>query len=224
MLCWMFLPVLLRRKQKLELMRDKGLCDEQVNQVIGIDLLGQSLMPAIEGLADDTHWRVRLAVINYIPLLATQLGAETFQQQLGQQCMRWLEDQASSSDAWLEIASSGEETGHSRRCQAQYCNASRCSASVRQQHRTCKNWRQNLGLIGPKTILYLRRACICLWIAPDFDSAMQFLGTVLSLAQQKVYSVCLWWVAGPCHGQQCPLSPQDDSIGCPCCFGSCCGA
>ena len=114
----MFLPVLLRRKQKLELMRDKGLCDEQVNQVIGIDLLGQSLMPAIEGLADDTHWRVRLAVINYIPLLATQLGAETFQQQLGQQCMRWLEDQASSSDAWLEIASSGEETGHSRRCQA----------------------------------------------------------------------------------------------------------
>lgn len=50
-------------------------------------------MPAIEHLADDTHWRVRLAIIKYIPLLATQLGAETFQQQLGQQCMRWLEDQ-----------------------------------------------------------------------------------------------------------------------------------
>ena len=95
-------------------------CDEQVNQVIGIDLLGQSLMPAIEGLADDTHWRVRLAVINYIPLLATQLGAEVFQQQLGQQCMRWLEDQASSSYACLETASSGQETWSSRRrCLAQ---------------------------------------------------------------------------------------------------------
>ena len=65
----------------------------QVNEVIGIDLLGQSLMPAIENLADDSHWRVRLAIIQYIPLLATQLGAESFQRQLGQQCLRWLEDQ-----------------------------------------------------------------------------------------------------------------------------------
>ena len=102
-------PYPLQGKAGVELERDKSLCDEQINQVIGIDLLGQSLMPAIEGLADDTHWRVRLAVINYIPLLATQLGAENFQQQLGQQCMRWLEDQASSSDACLEIASSGRD-------------------------------------------------------------------------------------------------------------------
>ena len=65
----------------------------QVNEVIGIDLLGQSLMPAIENLADDSHWRVRLAIIQYIPLLATQLGADSFQRQLGQQCLRWLEDQ-----------------------------------------------------------------------------------------------------------------------------------
>ncbi len=70
--------------------------DVQVNEVIGIDLLGQSLMPAIENLADDSHWRVRLAIIQYIPLLATQLGAESFQRQLGQQCLRWLEDQVGS--------------------------------------------------------------------------------------------------------------------------------
>lgn len=70
-------------------------CHAQINQVIGIDLLSQSLMPAIETLADDNHWRVRLAIIKYIPLLATQLGADVFQQQLGQQCMRWLEDQVS---------------------------------------------------------------------------------------------------------------------------------
>ena len=60
-------------------------------------------MPAIEGLADDSHWRVRLAVINYIPLLATQLGADIFQQQLGQQCMRWLEDQVSSHRPGLQV-------------------------------------------------------------------------------------------------------------------------
>lgn len=66
-----------------------------MNQVIGIDLLGESLMPAIENLADDNHWRVRLAIIKYIPMLASQLGAEAFQQQLGKQCMRWLEDQVS---------------------------------------------------------------------------------------------------------------------------------
>lgn len=74
----------------------RRVCSVQVNEVIGIDLLGQSLMPAIENLADDSHWRVRLAIIQYIPLLATQLGAESFQRQLGQQCLRWLEDQVGS--------------------------------------------------------------------------------------------------------------------------------
>ena len=66
----------------------------QVNQVIGIDLLAQSLLPAIEELAEDKHWRVRLAIIEYIPLLASQLGAEFFEEKLGPQCMKWLEDQA----------------------------------------------------------------------------------------------------------------------------------
>ena len=47
-----------------------------MNQVIGIDLLAQSLLPAIEELAADKHWRVRLAIIEYVPLLAAQLGAQ----------------------------------------------------------------------------------------------------------------------------------------------------
>lgn len=51
----------------------------QVNSVIGIDLLAQSLLPAIEELAEDKHWRVRLAILEHIPLLASQLGAEFFQ-------------------------------------------------------------------------------------------------------------------------------------------------
>ncbi len=62
-------------------------------QVIGIDLLSQSLLPAIVELAEDRHWRVRLAIIEYIPLLASQLGVEFFDDKLGALCMQWLGDQ-----------------------------------------------------------------------------------------------------------------------------------
>ena len=47
--------------------------------MIGIELLAQSLLPAIEELAEDKPWRVRLAILEHIPLLAAQLGAEFFQ-------------------------------------------------------------------------------------------------------------------------------------------------
>jgi serine/threonine-protein phosphatase 2A regulatory subunit A len=61
-------------------------------QVIGIDLLSQSLLPAIVELAEDRHWRVRLAIIEYIPLLASQLGVGFFDDKLGALCMQWLKD------------------------------------------------------------------------------------------------------------------------------------
>ena len=67
-----------------------------MNQVIGVDLLAQSLLPAIEDLAEDKHWRVRLAIIEYIPLLASQLGADFFEAKLGPQvrvsCTRGLSE------------------------------------------------------------------------------------------------------------------------------------
>jgi serine/threonine-protein phosphatase 2A regulatory subunit A len=66
-------------------------------QVIGIELLAQSLLPAIEELAEDKHWRVRLAIVEHIPLLASQLGAEFFQDKLGPQCMKSLEDQVGAT-------------------------------------------------------------------------------------------------------------------------------
>ena len=44
-----------------------------VFSVIGIELLSQSLLPAIVELAEDKQWRVRLAIIENVPLLATQL-------------------------------------------------------------------------------------------------------------------------------------------------------
>lgn len=44
--------------------------------VIGIGQLSQSLLPAIVELAEDAKWRVRLAIIEYMPLLAEQLVSE----------------------------------------------------------------------------------------------------------------------------------------------------
>ncbi len=44
--------------------------------VIGISQLSQSLLPAIVELAEDAKWRVRLAIIEYMPLLAEQLVSE----------------------------------------------------------------------------------------------------------------------------------------------------
>lgn len=60
--------------------------------VIGIDLLSESLLPAIVELADDKSWRVRQAIIEYIPLLANQLGKPFFDEQMGTLCMSWLGD------------------------------------------------------------------------------------------------------------------------------------
>lgn len=60
--------------------------------MIGIELLSQSLLPAIVELAEDKQWRVRLAIIEYIPLLASQLGVAFFDEKLGNLCMSWLGD------------------------------------------------------------------------------------------------------------------------------------
>lgn len=60
--------------------------------VIGIEMLSQSLLPAIIELADDKQWRVRQAIIEYIPLLSTQLGVTFFDDQLSNLCMLWLGD------------------------------------------------------------------------------------------------------------------------------------
>jgi serine/threonine-protein phosphatase 2A regulatory subunit A len=65
---------------------------EQVNDVIGVEQLSQSLLPAITELADDKQWRVRQAIIEYVPLLARQLGRAFFDDQLLNLCMSWLGD------------------------------------------------------------------------------------------------------------------------------------
>ncbi|KAK4378866.1 hypothetical protein RND71_000728 [Anisodus tanguticus] len=47
---------------------------EHVNQAIRIDRLPQSLLLVIVEITDDRHWMVQLAIIEFIPLLASQLG------------------------------------------------------------------------------------------------------------------------------------------------------
>jgi serine/threonine-protein phosphatase 2A regulatory subunit A len=61
-------------------------------KVIGIEPLSVSLLPAIVNLAEDKQWRVRLAIIEYIPLLASQLGVKFFDEKLSNLCMGWLGD------------------------------------------------------------------------------------------------------------------------------------
>jgi serine/threonine-protein phosphatase 2A regulatory subunit A len=63
-----------------------------IQSVIGVELLSESLLPAIVELAEDKSWRVRQAIIEYIPLLANQLGKPFFDEQLGNLCMSWLGD------------------------------------------------------------------------------------------------------------------------------------
>lgn len=58
-----------------------------VNEVIGIRQLSQSLLPAIVELAEDAKWRVRLAIIEYMPLLAGQLVSQSLREMADAQYM-----------------------------------------------------------------------------------------------------------------------------------------
>jgi serine/threonine-protein phosphatase 2A regulatory subunit A len=69
---------------------------DAINGVIGVELLSQSLLPAIVDLAEDAKWRVRLAIIDHIPHLAQQLGGDFFNERLNDLCMAWLGDQVYS--------------------------------------------------------------------------------------------------------------------------------
>lgn len=60
--------------------------------MIGVKQLSESLLPAIVELAEDGKWRVRLAIIEYMPLLAAQLGQQFFDEKLLKLCLDWLTD------------------------------------------------------------------------------------------------------------------------------------
>ncbi|KAA3459764.1 Armadillo-like helical [Gossypium australe] len=55
-----------------------------------------SKLDQVNQVGQDRHWRVRLAIIEYIPLLASQLGVGFFDDKLGALCMQWLKDKVYS--------------------------------------------------------------------------------------------------------------------------------
>lgn len=65
---------------------------DTVNAVIGVELLSQSLLPAIVDLAEDPKWRVRMAIIELIPMLGQQLGKAFFSEKLNNLCLTCLGD------------------------------------------------------------------------------------------------------------------------------------
>ena len=64
--------------------------------IISLLSLLNNVLPAILDLAEDGRWRIRLAVIERIPLLAKQLGKEFFNDKLLSLCVGLLGDIRSS--------------------------------------------------------------------------------------------------------------------------------
>jgi serine/threonine-protein phosphatase 2A regulatory subunit A len=65
---------------------------DAINEVLGIEVLSQSLLPALASLAADIKWRVRLAVIQHMPLLLNQVSAAFFGDKFTDMCLAWLSD------------------------------------------------------------------------------------------------------------------------------------
>ena len=54
--------------------------------------MSQSLLPSIIELSEDRQWRIRMAIINFIPTLAQQFGQQFFEERLGPVCVKFLND------------------------------------------------------------------------------------------------------------------------------------
>lgn len=64
-----------------------------LNHVVGSEILSDSgLLSSIVELAEDKQWRVRLSLIEYIPLIARQLSRNHFDDKLKKLCVLWLSD------------------------------------------------------------------------------------------------------------------------------------
>lgn len=65
---------------------------EHAQALLGAEALQASVLPALDDLVTDPHWRVRHAVIGALPLLARQLGVETYEERLLPRSREWLHD------------------------------------------------------------------------------------------------------------------------------------
>lgn len=67
--------------------------NSETTSAIGVEMLSCHLLPAIVELAEDKQWRVRLAIIEFIPLLSVELGVQFFDEKLSSLCLSWLQDE-----------------------------------------------------------------------------------------------------------------------------------
>ena len=65
---------------------------EDMNKVLGIENLSQSIIPALTELSQDKNWRIKLSVVEQFPILARQLGENFFNDKLSPICIAWLND------------------------------------------------------------------------------------------------------------------------------------
>lgn len=65
---------------------------EYLSSSVGVEVVGQSLLPSIKDLGKDRQWRIRLAIINIMPDLAKYLGEAKFTSELGSLFGAWLTD------------------------------------------------------------------------------------------------------------------------------------
>lgn len=65
---------------------------EELNKVIGVENISDSLTGAINQLANDKKWRVRMTVIDYSIIMAKIMGEKLFQEKFGNLCLSWLDD------------------------------------------------------------------------------------------------------------------------------------
>ncbi|KAK2958468.1 putative Serine/threonine-protein phosphatase 2A 65 kDa regulatory subunit A alpha [Blattamonas nauphoetae] len=54
--------------------------------------ISPKIIAAVQSLATDKQWRVRLTVIDYIPYIASQLGPRGFNEKLLPHCLNWIKD------------------------------------------------------------------------------------------------------------------------------------
>lgn len=66
------------------------------HELLGAEQLKTAVVPAIEDLTADPMWRVRHAVIQKLPLLASQLGSEFYEAKLLAKTKDWLHDQVAT--------------------------------------------------------------------------------------------------------------------------------
>lgn len=86
----LFLNLLRDENSQVRLNLFKRLDD--LNEVIGIENLQQSIIPSLTELSQDKNWRIKLLVVEQFPVLARQLGETFFNEKLNPICAAWLKD------------------------------------------------------------------------------------------------------------------------------------